>query len=223
MIKRLLSTKVLNTVQEERLKAAGWHLTQYNAISIALLPVGDSPKDRVAIFSSQHAVRACLSGPGPIDLKGVPCLCVGGKSKALLEENGIEVLEVAGTATALAGLIAQEYSDKTFVYYCGDRRLDVLPEALERTGVDWKECIVYNTALDVRKWDTNFDGILFFSPSGVESYMVRNTLQEARAYCIGNTTAAEAKKHTDRILIAAQPTLDALVTLAAGQQNPVNP
>mgnify|MGYP001825941299 CR=1 FL=1 len=219
-MKRLLSTKLLKAAHSKRLKTAGWDLTQYNAISVERLPVSTAPGERLAIFSSKHAVQACLSGP--VDLSGVPCLCVGEKSKALLAKHGIEVLEVADTASALAVKIAQKYTDKTFIYYCGNRRLDILPNALNQLGQDWEEEMVYRTSIKPRQFQTSFQGILFFSPSGVESFVVKNDLRDTWAYCIGETTAGEAKKYTDRVLIGAQPTLEALVNLAVSEHNPVN-
>jgi len=221
-MKRLLSTKMLKADHSKRLKTAGWDLTQYNAISVERLPVSSKPGTRLAIFSSKHAVRACLSGPGPVDLSGVPCLCVGEKSKALLAKYGIEVLEVADTASALAEKISQKYTDKTFIYYCGDRRLDILPNALNELGLDWEEEMVYRTSIIPRQFQTSFQGILFFSPSGVESFVAKNDLKGAQAFCIGETTASEAKKYTDRVLIAAEPTLEALVNQAISAHNPVN-
>ena len=219
-MKRLLSTKMLKADHSKRLKTAGWDLTQYNAISVERLPVSSKPGTRLAIFSSKHAVQACLSGP--VDLSGIPCLCVGEKSKALLAEHGIEVLEVTDTASALAEKIAQKYTDKTFIYYCGDRRLDILPNALNELGLDWEEEMVYRTSIIPRQFQTSFQGILFFSPSGVESFVAKNDLKDTWAYCIGATTAAKAKKYTDRILIAVEPTLEALVNQAISAHNPVN-
>jgi uroporphyrinogen-III synthase len=52
--------------------------------------------------------------------------------------------------------------------------------------------------------------------------VAKNDLKGAQAFCIGKTTASEAKKYTDRVLIAAEPTLEALVNQAISAHNPVN-
>src|SRR5258706_9822828 len=44
-----------------------------------------------------------------------------------------------------------------------------------------------------------YDGILFFSPSGVESFFNTNEVNEQTIlFAIGNTTATEIKKYTNR-------------------------
>ena len=93
--------------------------------------------------------------------------------------------------------------------------MHTLPEALTASRVDWREVTAYETRPVKRHFDTPFDGILFFSPSGVQSYTACNGIHTATAYCIGETTAAEAKKHTDRLVIAGSPGVEALVSLAA--------
>ena len=220
-MKQLLSTKRLNTSQEEKLKASGWNLTQYDAISIDLLPVHSDPENRLAIFSSKYAVEACLSGPSPVDLSGARCLCVGNKTSILLKQHGIEVLEVSDSAAELAERIKIKYSNESFVYYCGNRRLETLPIALEKLNADWEGVKVYNTSLVQRNFSQPFHGILFFSPSGVESFMGANSLNNSTAFCIGETTAATVRKFTNRIIIAPHPALDAVVEMAAGHINPV--
>jgi len=37
--------------------------------------------------------------------------------------------------------------------------------------------------------EKRFDGILFFSPSAVESYLKSNTIKDEMCFCIGETTA----------------------------------
>ncbi len=216
-MKRLLSTKNLSDAHRRRLAAAGWELTQYNAIRVELLPTTIAPGDRLAIFTSKHAVRACVSGAPGSALRGVSCLCVGKSTAGLVQRAGGRVLETASSATALAERIKEKYTKKSFVYYAGDRRLDTLPETLTALGVDWQEVTAYKTRFVKRHLDTVFDGILFFSPSGIQSYTACNTIGSATAYCIGATTAAEAKKHTNRLIVAGSPGVEALVALAAGQ------
>ena len=53
--------------------------------------------------------------------------------------------------------------------------------------------------------------MLFFSPSGVESYTLKNDLNDVTAFCIGKTTAAAAKKYTDSIVIAKETTIESVL------------
>jgi len=212
-MKRLLSTKILPESLQAQILAAGWKLTQYNAISIELQPVEFTPGDRLAIFTSKQAVRACIASGPDSGLSGVSCLCVGAATASLIRDHDGAVLECASSATELASRITNKYTDRSFVYYCGNRRLDVIPETLETLGLDWQEVIVYQTKTVAQTFAQKFDGILFFSPSGVESYTGSNAIGGATAYCIGPTTAAAANKHTKKYKIATSPDLEALVAL----------
>ena len=60
--------------------------------------------------------------------------------------------------------------------------------------------------------ESRFDGILFFSPSAVESYLKQNTIKNEICFCIGKTTAETLeKKHKKNIVIAEQPTIDDVI------------
>lgn len=50
----------------------------------------------------------------------------------------------------------------------------------------------------------------FFSPSGVESHFMYNQ-HKGPVFCIGETTAKEAKKYTDKIIVAETPTITAVI------------
>ena len=212
-MKRLLSTKILPDSLQAQILAAGWKLTQYNAISIEWLPVEFAPGDRLAIFTSKQAVRACLASGSDNVLSGVCCLCVGAATASLIRDHDGAVLECASSATELASRITKKYTDKSFMYYCGNRRLDIIPETLDNLGLDWQEVIVYRTQTVDQTVDQTFDGILFYSPSGVESFTASNAIGGATAYCIGPTTAAAVQKHTKKYKIATSPDLEALVAL----------
>ena len=220
-MKRMLSTKILPDPLQARFVAAGWELTQYNAISVEFLPVPFRPEGSVVIFTSKHALRAYLLSNPDRGLTGVSCLCVGASTASMVREHGGEVLECAPTATELATVITKKYTDQSFVYYCSDRRLDIIPEALEKGLADWQEVTAYRTKTVDKAFNQSFEGILFFSPSGVEGFTKSNDIGVATAYCIGPTTAEEVKKHTKKYKIAASPDLPTLVALAIQTINPV--
>jgi uroporphyrinogen-III synthase len=220
-MKTLLSTRRLATSHRELLQASGWAVTDYDAIAITLHPTPYEPKGDAAIFSSKHAVRACFPEDMPEAPSDKPCLCVGETTAALLREKGLPVLETAPSARDLAARIEKGYRDWSFTYYCGNRRLDTLPQALDSLGVSWEEIVVYHTGTVHRAFDQAFDGLLFFSPSGVESYARMNPFGKATAFCIGPTTAAAARKYTERILISETPDVGAVIALALSQEDPV--
>ena len=90
-------------------------------------------------------------------------------------------------------------------YFCSERRLDELPSILEKNHIKVNEIEAYKTILDTEKIDSKIEGVMFYSPSTVQSYMQNNDVDKI-AYCIGETTATEAKKHFKDVRVAKIPT-----------------
>ena len=53
---------------------------------------------------------------------------------------------------------------------------------------------------------------MFYSPSTVKSYLLQNN-REKIAFCIGETTASEAKKHFKDVRVAKLPTAESVIEL----------
>lgn len=60
--------------------------------------------------------------------------------------------------------------------------------------------------------DAKVSGVLFFSPSGIESYLQKNNTNRV-AFCIGETTALEARKHFEKVEVAHLPSVDSALEL----------
>jgi uroporphyrinogen-III synthase len=194
---------------------AGAELKEYDAISIRLLPVSWGAEDQaLCIFTSRNAVRACFQ-KGTRPSKRLSCVCVGRGTAALLRHYGQRVLQMADGAEVLFELITQKYSDQSFIYFCGNRRLDILPNRMREAGIPIEERIVYETELNVLPVECAPDAVLFFSPSGVESYTTTENLEHRVAICIGPTTAAAAEKYTEQIIIAEKPSVEAVLQAAS--------
>ena len=73
------------------------------------------------------------------------------------------------------------------------------------------EVIAYKTLLSPNKLSKKYDGLLFFSPSGIESFLSENAIGEEVAFCIGNTTANEAKKHFKTVIEAKLPSVESVL------------
>ncbi|MBO9572744.1 MAG: uroporphyrinogen-III synthase [Chitinophagaceae bacterium] len=98
-------------------------------------------------------------------------------------------------ASQLADVIISE-GIKEIVFFCGDKRRDELPDKLRAKGVDVEEVIVYHTLETPHAVSGDYDGVVFFSPSAVKSFFSANTPSEKVIfYTMGDTTAAEIKKH----------------------------
>jgi hydroxymethylbilane synthase len=58
----------------------------------------------------------------------------------------------------------------------------------------------------------NFTGVLFYSPSTVESYVQENAIDKI-AFCIGESTANEARKHFKNVQVANLQTVESVIEL----------
>jgi uroporphyrinogen-III synthase len=210
-MKSILSTKKLSNSQKQLFLNAGLSLVEYNAIIIEAVDFElSSEKIKNAIFTSKKAVKAVL---GKVEIEN--CFCVGEKTAAILSENEFQIQEIADYGKDLAEIIVQKYPEATFTFFCGKKRRDELPEILKLENIKCKEIEVYSTGLNPREFPQEFDGILFFSPSAVQSFTAENQLKNTIAFCIGETTATEAKKHTKNIIIATKPSIENVIVQVA--------
>lgn len=203
----ILSTKKLQISQKELLLNSGIGVIEYDAIGIELLKVEFLGIIRNAIFTSKNAVKAVLDA----EINVLNCFCVGENTKKLLEKNGQKVVETAQNALELAEKIVKTYEKESFLFFCGNMRRNELPDLLAKHNVDYTEHIVYKTTINSKKFDRSFDGILFFSPSGVQSYVSANSINDDIAFCIGNTTASEANKYSETVIVANKPTVENVI------------
>ena len=103
------------------------------------------------------------------------------------------------------------YRNESYTFFSGNLRRETLPQALKEADVKFNEIKVYETSLTPQKIKTAVDAILFFSPSGVESYLKENTIKKETCFCIGETTAEALHKITKNIIIADQPTVEDVI------------
>ncbi|MER3319363.1 MAG: uroporphyrinogen-III synthase [Allomuricauda sp.] len=213
-MKTVLSTKMLSLSQKELFLNSGLGLVEYDALKIEFLDV-EIPFDyQNYIFTSKNAVKAFLNQTKGLDYSKLNIFCVGEKTKALLEENELKVVEIAENASELAENIIKRHQNETFVFLCGNKRRDELPDMLTKNNVQYKELEMYHTNLNPKAFQRDFDGILFFSPSGIRSFLLENTLGNCTLFCIGETTATEARKHSKNSIVANKPTVENVLVQA---------
>ncbi|MDX1327920.1 MAG: uroporphyrinogen-III synthase [Arenibacter sp.] len=219
---RLLSTKILSPSQSALLSKGHFNIEAYDSLKIELLYQEIDTSYKHVIFTSQNTVKSYLKNleeaanlnnlKNSKDLSSqITAYCVGEKTKALLEENGIKVVAVTHYGADLAKILVSEYSQHSFLFLCGNKRRFEIPTSLKENNIHFKEQVVYKNSPNPKGFSTAFDGILFFSPTGIESYLMKNTLSDSIAFCIGTTTAEEAKKHTSKIVVAKKPTVESVL------------
>ncbi|QQX77509.1 MULTISPECIES: uroporphyrinogen-III synthase [Aequorivita] len=206
----VLSTKKFKENQRSLLLQAGVSLVEYDAIKIELIPFEIPEIVENAIFTSQNAILAIQNSEFRIQ----NCYCVGKKTKSMLEENGQNVVKMTEYASELADYLVKNYKKDSFHFFCGNIRSDEIPSKLKENNIDFKEIEVYKTTLNPKKFERQFDAVLFFSPSGVRSFVSENKINNSKAICIGNTTASEAKIYTKNVVIANATTVESVIAKA---------
>jgi uroporphyrinogen-III synthase len=208
----ILSTKKLDLAQKQLLLDAAVTVVEEDFIETKAKKFEFSKVHENLIFTSQNAVHSILQHPKCEELKGKSVFCVGLKTKELLTENGFDVGAYTGYAADLAEIISLIYSSESFTFFSGNLRRDVLPNTLKENGITFDEIEVYETNITSKKMTSKQDGILFFSPSGVESYFKLNSIKDEACFCIGETTAeALENKKVKKIIIAEKPSVESVI------------
>ena len=166
------------------------------------------------MFSSQNAVRSFLANPTAYAHQN-PILCVGEKTKSLLEENGQKVIKTAPNMLELVDFIQKSMKNEHFLHICGNRKLAVFEAGMQKSGISYAEVTAYHTHLVSRVQTPEPQGLLFYSPSGVESYLQTNSIGASWCFCIGETTATAVRPLTEHLTVSPKPDADLLVAAAA--------
>lgn len=162
------------------------------------------------IFTSTNAVTA-VANVNDL-LKGNVYCMAGATMQAVSEQlRNCVVVATADNAASLADNIIADGKVKKLAFFCGDMHLPHLPQILKEHGVVVKELEVYNTIATPAKIDVLYDGIAFFSPSAVKSYLSLNNFDHRQVlFAIGNTTAASLSGYKN-VIVAEKPTQEAVV------------
>ena len=164
------------------------------------------------IITSKNAVESLLNSFTSGELKFKNIYCVGRRTKKLIESNIGKVKHSEKNAKKLANYLIDNLSDCEVTFFCGDQRLDEMPVMLAENNIKVHEVEAYKTMLSPVKVDEKIEGILFYSPSTVKSFLLENKA-DGIAFCIGDTTAAEAKKHFSNVQIAKVPSVESVIEL----------
>ncbi len=176
-----------------------------------------SVQEAVVVFTSMNAVEAVtemLDGHIP----EWRIFCMGFKTKELITTYfGAEAIAgTADNADELANEIIEQEDPEEVIFFCGNQRRDELPGKLEKHRITVNEIVVYETLAVEHSVEKEYDAVLFFSPSAVESFFKKNKLiARTIVFAIGNTTAKTVAKFcSNKVIISKLPGKDELVTQA---------
>jgi uroporphyrinogen-III synthase len=171
-----------------------------------------SGKEANFVFTSGNAVEASKD----LDISTIKwnIFTLEGNTKSAVEQSFLpeNIKLTAPNAKELADKIVAMGDINEIVFCCGDRRRDELPELLRSTGIAVNEIICYQTVLTPVKLEKEYQGILFFSPSAVESYLMTNELKENTViFSIGDTTAKAFHDNKNEMIISEKPIPEILI------------
>tara|TARA_R110002074_G_scaffold50274_9_gene127948 strand:- start:1313 stop:2893 length:1581 start_codon:yes stop_codon:yes gene_type:complete len=164
------------------------------------------------IITSKNAVEALLTNFSVSELQFKNIYCVGRRTKRLVEKRIGKVTHTEPNAKKLAEYLVEFIDGTEVTYFCSDLRLDDLPNILTENHIKVNEVEAYQTKFDADKVESNIDGVMFYSPSTVESFLKQNKANGI-AFCIGETTAKVAKQHFEDVRIAKVPTVESVIEL----------
>ena len=159
-----------------------------------------------AVFTSKNAVQAfdqIVNAEVPWKI-----FCIGQSTKDLVSKifGKEKISGTADNASALSDVILQDKEIKNVIFFCGKQRREELPQKLKTEGIEVEEIVVYETMETPQKLSRKiYDGILFFSPSAVNSFFSINKINgQTQIFAIGKTTADAIHKHINKDLIIAE-------------------
>lgn len=164
------------------------------------------------VITSQNAVEAILTSVTAEELKFKNIYCVGRRTKRLIERRIGKVKHTENNAKKLADHLVEYMEGLEVTYFCSDQRLDELPDILTRNNLKVHEIEAYKTKLSPVILDESVEGVMFYSPSTIASYLLKNKADKI-AYCIGETTAKEARKHFEDVRVAKIPSVESVIDL----------
>ena len=221
-----INTYILSTAEIEQslVDDALGHGVEIHPMSfIEVMPVADSTLAEelerlctlqiTVVFTSANAVSAIASSLEKFQPRWT-IYCIGNATKnAVL--NYFDPALIKGTATDGADLakIIKQDSISEVVFFCGDKRLDALPDFLYRNDIMVREIVVYRTKETPVQINRHYQGIMFFSPNGVNSFFRVNQVDSNTVlFAIGNTTAASIRsKSGNPIVVSDSPSRPLIV------------
>lgn len=209
----VLSTKLLDAALLQLAEAQGIDIKEHEFITVEplvspekKLEIEEALLSGTLVFTSANAVAAVAANQVEITSgKDRRIFCLSGRT-----QNAVQQLPALGTiagtadnAAALARMILDQRI-AALSFFCGNRRRDVLPDTLRAKEVAVREVVVYETQENAQPLSGSFDGVLFFSPSAVESFFACNQLSlQAVCFAVGATTANAIKSFVKNKTIVA--------------------
>lgn len=224
----IVSTKRLNNELIQRMESAGLSVRQADFIKKTIhIPENLDTLiiQPIIILTSKTAVRAWLEIVNHLnlDVKKYRVYCLAKGTHDLVSQQGLRIAGIAPDSSTLADDVLKASDVGGVTWVCGNLRRHELPDKLKLHGVPVHEIVAYHTEFSAVKVDPGYQGVLFFSPSAVDSFLSLNSIQDSVAFCLGKTTANHAAQSGyQQVFAANEHTPEALVKTIINFYNNVN-
>jgi len=218
---RILCTRPIDQLLISKAAEKGVHITVLPFIEIKKLQTAAFREQVMSLayrkadvaFTSQYSVESVADN---LSVKpSWKISCIGGATKEAVSKNfGEETFGVtAKNASTLARKLIETGGVKEVLFFCGDQRLDDLPETLRANNISVQEVIAYQTLQTPHDVEEDYDGILFFSPTAAHSFFSSNTVRTSVVlFSIGKTTTATIQSYcTNKVITSEWPGQESLV------------
>ena len=218
----ILSTKILKPYIKNQLIDNDFNVVEHdfikieNAVTLGVKEILLTQPPNY-IFTSKNAVKVfakfIAANKIKVDKKSI-FFSLSGETHQALRDEGFKVSIAKDNAIELANEIITTSKENQFVFFCGDKRRDELPDTIFNAGLDLKEVVLYKTISQAKRIEVDYQAILFFSPSAIKSFFIENVLAKSvQCFCIGYTTANALKEYkiNNKIKVISYPSQQVMI------------
>jgi uroporphyrinogen-III synthase len=216
---KVLSTKKLGPSLIEKARENDIEIIEQEFISIQRI-WNKETHEKILAFPKQGLYTAAITSANAVSVLNDYMLadddchiiawnfyCLQGRTKQAIQTAPLLDNTVIAGEAANAFLLADEIISKgikEIIFFCGDKRRDDLPSKLREAEVNVHEVMLYETIRTPVAVGNDFDAILFFSPTGVQSFFAVNELmQGVVCFAIGPTTSNNIKSFTTNPVVSS--------------------
>lgn len=213
---KVLSTKKLEPSLVEHAKENGIEIIEQKFISIN--PISNQETlDKIVSLVNQGINNIAFTSANAVDVLNSymhvgnsyfatkwNVFCLSGKTKTAVSSALLLNKRISGDASNAAELANKiiKMGVKEIIFFCSNKRREELPAALQSANIKVHEIILYETSEVPVVVDNDFDAVLFFSPTGVQSFFSANEFDEnTLCFAIGRTTATSIATFTNNTII----------------------
>lgn len=205
---RILSTKLLREATMNQFSAAGIEVVVKPFIRIDIsgnitLPPAQKAD---AIITSVNALQA-LTGIRHQLPPFQTIYCISGKTEARVRETFDARIIARPYASELVAIMREATHVYPLWFFKGNKALPTIPDGLAQAGIPFHAIEVYQNTAIPHVLREDFEAILFFSPTAVESFVQYNIIPDNTiTFAIGKTTAAALRPYAKQVVISEVPT-----------------